>query len=248
MRPVVTTVSPVVSRVTRRSGRVAPGFLRSFADAEGGTGVARGSSGTEEDMQERRFGRSLGTNLTVSGMVLCALLTGSNLFGCAAAPDEVSDPPIDDEVASTEEALTACHRFATIYPQTRDADRWIIDRALSWVDARVMYSQSAPFHNGWRRDCSGLVSMAWKLVETKPGLVTWTLSNRSHPIPWHELRPGDAINKPHHHAMLFAGWMNKQHTRACVIEEYSYGHPAEIRVRDRSDMVAIGYQPIRRDN
>lgn len=199
-------------------------------------------------MTERRLHAVRASILGLRFATRALLIVSATVVGCAAAPDEISDPPVEDETASTEEALVACHRFSTIFPQTRDADRWILDRALSWVDDRVMYSQAPPYHEGWRRDCSGFVSMAWKLTETKPGLVTWTLSNRSHPIAWHDLRPGDALNKPHHHAMLFAGWMNKQKNRACVIEEYSYGHPAEIRVRDRADMVAIGYQPIRRDN
>jgi len=181
-------------------------------------------------------------------LVASLIATGAGLAGCAAAPDEVSDPPVADEAASTaEEALSACHRFTTIYPQTSDANRYIIDRALAWVDDRVMYSQSPPYRNGYRRDCSGFVSWAWKLDNTKPGLVTWTMDSRSHHIDWHDLTPGDALNIPHHHVMLFAGWMNKEHTRACVIEEYDYGHPAEVRVRSRSELVSTGYQPIRRD-
>ena len=177
-----------------------------------------------------------------------AVVSVVGLVACGAIPDESSDAPVGDEpVASVDEALLSCHRWTTIYPQTRDADRFIIDRALQWVDAGVMYSQAPPYRNGWRRDCSGLVSMAWKLVDDQPGLVTWTMAERSHPIAWKDLRAGDAINKPHHHVMLFAGWTNNNREKACVIEEYDYGHPAEIRVRTRSDLVSVGYQPIRLD-
>ena len=187
--------------------------------------------------------------LVMRGFGVLLAVFAASAAGCSAAPDEVSDAPVGDEpVGSAEEALTACHRFNTIYSQTRDADRWIIDRALTWVDAQVMYSQAPPYRDGWRRDCSGFVSMAWKLTNTKPGLVTWTLDNRSHPIGWKDLRPGDALLVPHHHVMLFSGWMNKNHSRACVMEEYDYGHPAEIRIRDRSDLLATGYQPIRLDH
>jgi hypothetical protein len=180
---------------------------------------------------------------------LLGVVLFTSLAACSAAPDEVSDPPSagNEPVASTEEALASCHRYTTIFPQTRDADRYMLERALEWVDDKVMYSQAPPYHDGWRRDCSGLVSMAWKLTNTKPGLVTWTMHNRSHEIAWKDLRPGDALNIPHHHVMLFAGWTNKNEQKACVIEEYDYGHPAEIRLRTRSDLMAQGYQPIRRD-
>src|SRR5262245_12407572 len=110
-----------------------------------------------------------------------------------------------------------------------------------------MYSQTAT-HDGWRRDCSGFVSMAWKLTGTKPGLVTWTMDERSHDIAWHDLRPGDALVIPHHHVFLFAGWENHAHTEMCAIEEYDYGHPASITRRSRDDVHGAGYQPIRRDH
>lgn len=61
------------------------------------------------------------------------------------------------------------------------------------------------------------------------------------------VRVGDAINVPHHHVMLFAGWANQQKTRFCAIEEYATGHPAEITLRELSSVKAIGYTPIRRD-
>jgi hypothetical protein len=186
--------------------------------------------------------------LRVISKTAMALVSALMIGGCVAQIDEeYADNPVDGEVGfSQEEAKLACHRWDTIYPQTREHERWIIDRALSWVDANVMYSQ-VQFTNGWRQDCSGFVSMSWKLVDTKPGLVTWTMHERSHPIQWHELRSGDALNIPHHHVMLFAGWADKAKTKICAIEEYATGHPAEITVRDFSDVKAIGYKPIRRD-
>jgi hypothetical protein len=183
------------------------------------------------------------------GFVMVVALGAFANVGCgAAAPDEQSDDPVGDEVTATsEEALSACNRWDVIYPQTRDADRYMIERGLDWVDHNVMYSQAPPYHDGWRRDCSGFVSMSWKLVDDKPGLVTWTMNQASHGIEMHDLRPGDALDIPHYHVFMFAGWANHDHTKMCTLEEYDYGHPASIRLRDRSDVVAAGYHPIRRD-
>lgn len=186
----------------------------------------------------------------LAGALLLALMSS----GCAGDSDPSEDDLLagdeavgSEEVGSSEEEIVAaCHRYDTIYPQTRDKDRWILERALSWVDDRVMYSQ-VERHQGYRKDCSGLISMAWDLKNTKPGLVTWTLDERSHEIAWQDLRPGDALVVPHHHAFLFAGWANEAHTQMCAIEEYDYGHPAEITLRSRADAKQTGYQPIRRD-
>jgi len=182
--------------------------------------------------------------MKIVGMLLFCLSVGCT----AEIADEDGDAPIEEEVGISTDELGAarCHRHETIFPQTRDADRWIIDRALEWVDDRVMYSQ-VHTTDGWRQDCSGFVSMAWRLTGTKPGLVTWTMNERSHQIDWNQLRPGDALNIPHHHVFLFAGWVDGSHEELCAIEEYATGVPASITRRSRHDVRSIGYQPIRRD-
>ena len=38
----------------------------------------------------------------------------------------------------------------------------VLKRAEHWIKKRVQYSQSS-YYQGYRRDCSGFVSMAWKL-------------------------------------------------------------------------------------
>jgi hypothetical protein len=180
----------------------------------------------------------------------CALASGllaAALVGCGGdvSIDDASDPPIDDESSAYAAESAGCSRKA-IYAQTRDEDRFIIDRALKWVDEHVMYSQSKTT-DGFRRDCSGFVSMAWKLFSHRPGLVTWTMDEASHRIGWNELRPGDAIDQPRYHVMLFAGWANKAHTDYCAIEEHATGRPAEITVHAVSAMHALGFKPIRLD-
>lgn len=74
---------------------------------------------------------------------------------------------------------------------TRDE---VVARAASWVKGRVGYSQRAYFA-GYRRDCSGMVSMAWKLGTS---LTSRTIASRARRIPLSALRPGDAIVTPGH--------------------------------------------------
>jgi len=76
--------------------------------------------------------------------------------------------------------------------------------------------------NKYRSDCSGLVSYAWGL--SAPGLTTSYFApfkrNKSHGIGIKSLKAGDALNSvPSHHIMLFAGWANKAHTVATIIQE-----------------------------
>lgn len=117
---------------------------------------------------------------------------------------------------------------------------------MRWVDLRVMYSQRRTF-GGYRTDCSGYVAMAWQL--RTPGITTWGHAPRSrtvsHVIGWDELLPGDAINKPQQHIMLFAGWMNSAHTSLCIMHENRTGTPANIGRRERRTLQSTGYSPVR---
>ncbi|WP_354641735.1 hypothetical protein [Kitasatospora camelliae] len=72
--------------------------------------------------------------------------------------------------------------------------------------------------NGYRVDCSGLVSCAWGLPG--PGLDTYGLmgSKISHRIDKEDLKPGDAMIMGDH-TVLFGGWANKEHTRYIAIED-----------------------------
>ena len=81
----------------------------------------------------------------------------------------------------------------------------IIERAQRWVDLKIPYSQSAYFE-GYRQDCSGYVSMAWK--SSKPGHTTYDMENICDRIQHHELAHGDAILAPPHHVLLFHKWVD----------------------------------------
>lgn len=91
----------------------------------------------------------------------------------------------------------------------------ILDRARSWADAVVPYSQSA-YHNGYRTDCSGYVSMVWGLSEN-----AWTgnLADYAVPISRSDLQPGDILlfhNAANpvsgSHVTIFEKWADSSHT------------------------------------
>jgi hypothetical protein len=155
------------------------------------------------------------------------LAAGSLSVAVLAACSGPADAPNGDErenVGSTSSAITADSAIA---------------RAREWVAVKLPYCQSAnhqpdgdkacspvctrpdnPDWDPYRSDCSGLVSWAWGLPA--PGRVTWELApaqtDITSTIPAASLQPGDAINKPHDHTMLFVGWVVPGQ-RATFIEE-----------------------------
>lgn len=101
---------------------------------------------------------------------------------------------------------------------TRDE---VIARALSWTQRRVPYSRRAYF-GGYRRDCSGMVSMAWSLGKS---LTSRSISSRAWRIPVSALQPGDAVLTPGHVA-VFGGWKNRGKGTFIALEE---GHRGAVR-------------------
>lgn len=102
----------------------------------------------------------------------------------------------------------------------------VIKRANTWVKKKVPYSQSG-YYKGYRRDCSGMVSMAWKL---KRSYTSRTLSSVATRISKSQLLPGDAIHTPGHVA-IFGGWANRSRTKYISLEQSGRGKPALKRVK-----------------
>jgi hypothetical protein len=116
----------------------------------------------------------------------------------------------------------------------------VLSRAHSWVAKRVMYSQSGS-HSGYRRDCSGFVSMAWRLSTS---YTTRTIAAVAKHIPISQLRAGDAVRTPGHVA-LFVAWKNKAKGTYIAMEESQSGKPALHDVRSiRRGAVALRYRRI----
>ena len=126
----------------------------------------------------------------------------------------------------------------------------ITARAVTWIAEKVPYSQSRWWSNEngrYRQDCSGFVSMAWAL---NPRQNYWTgnLNKVSTPIASKNLRPGDILNWPRHHVVLFAGWANDAKTKFNLYEQYGTGHsPRFLRNASRSYYLNKGYRPARYD-
>jgi hypothetical protein len=102
----------------------------------------------------------------------------------------------------------------------------ILKRARVWVKKRVPYSQSG-YRRGYRRDCSGFVSMAWGL---KKSYTTRTISKRARRIHISSLKPGDAVLIPGH-VSIFGGWKSKRKRTYWAFEETTWGSHAKRRVR-----------------
>nr|WSW64478.1 RICIN domain-containing protein [Streptomyces sp. NBC_00998] len=121
----------------------------------------------------------------------------------------VTAPPARPGIQSggTIDMAAASLQAKTGGPITREQ---VIQRAQSWVDQKVPYSQASSWPEkatgrAWRQDCSGFVSMAWMLPASE---TTQTLPGSAKQISTSELRPGDILNSPAH-VVLFAGWTDK---------------------------------------
>ncbi|MFI8106206.1 peptidoglycan-binding protein [Streptomyces sp. NPDC086023] len=109
---------------------------------------------------------------------------------------------------------------ATTLAEEKTDRATIINRAKLWLDAKVPYSMSKYWSDGYRQDCSGFVSMAWNL-----GSNEWTgsLDKFATRITKDELLPGDILlfHNPADptsgsHVTIFGGWTDhtKTHYRA----------------------------------
>ncbi|MFI8945074.1 peptidoglycan-binding protein [Streptomyces sp. NPDC053750] len=101
----------------------------------------------------------------------------------------------------------------------------IVKRAKAWVTAKVPYSMTKYWSDGYRQDCSGYVSMAWKLPTNE-----WTgsLGTFADRITKAELKPGDILlfhnaSNPRKgsHVVIFGGWKDETHTSYTAYEQTS---------------------------
>lgn len=88
--------------------------------------------------------------------------------------------------------------------------RQIIARAEHWVAQHVPYNQGT-WHEGYRTDCSGYVSMCWGLRDS---MVTSTMPQIAHRIAKEDLRAGDILlntDVASGHVILFDRWADYAH-------------------------------------
>jgi hypothetical protein len=89
--------------------------------------------------------------------------------------------------------------------------RDILARAEHWVQQSIPYSQQQ-WHEGYRTDCSGYVSMCWGLRDS---MVTSTMPHIAHQIAKENLRAGDVLlntDVATGHVILFDRWADYAHS------------------------------------
>jgi MYXO-CTERM domain-containing protein len=179
----------------------------------------------------------------------CTLLTVAAAFvACGGTPGPTED------VGSTSQAITTSE---------------IVSRADQWVTAQLLYCQSPngasdtidpscpsvcvresnPSWDPYRSDCSGFVSWAWGLPA--PGNTTDELApadtSVSYVINGADLQPGDALNIPGDHVVLFVSWVTAGAT-ANFYEEPgcsatpNYAHAFTSDVTISGSSVTIAYE------
>jgi hypothetical protein len=141
-------------------------------------------------------------------------------------------------------ALAAAALFSLLFSTpapahaiTRDE---VISRASNWVNLRLHYSRRG-FFGGYRRDCSGMVSMAWGL---RRSYTSRTIASTAIRIPISGLQPGDAVRTPGHVA-VFGGWANQRAGTYVALEQSGHKVGAIRRVRRLGrGAVALRYRGI----
>ncbi|KOV57998.1 membrane protein [Streptomyces sp. NRRL WC-3618] len=156
------------------------------------------------------------------------VLAAGHALPAAAAPQAPHRPgvPAGDEPDTPQGGKTPLHgpagkpAAAKLRATTRAE---IVNRARTWVAARVPYSMSGYWGDGYRQDCSGFVSMAWNLAGNE-----WTgsLDKYGVRIPKEDLQPGDILlfHNPSNaekgsHVVIFGGWTDYTHTYYIAYEE-----------------------------
>jgi hypothetical protein len=97
----------------------------------------------------------------------------------------------------------------------------IISNAQMWLNPCVPYSTSS-YHAGtdgntYRQDCSGYVSMAWKLGSSQ---TTSTLASFSTKISKSELSAGDILLNAGSHTLIFDKWADDAKTHYWTYEQH----------------------------
>ncbi len=91
-------------------------------------------------------------------------------------------------------------------------------------------------------DCSGFISRCWGLGEKQSTSSIPALCKRlgSHT----DLRPGDVLNQPGGHVVLFVRWSDSTRTRFLCYEAEPF---SRVRMSERNavEMIAAGYSPLR---
>jgi hypothetical protein len=136
-------------------------------------------------------------------------------------------------LAATTLCIAPAHASSTVGGTITRSE--VLQRAQSWVNAHVPYSEHVCYPSGasadpyatcsvpdYREDCSGFVSMAWHLTAS---LNTSSLPSVSTQLgSLSQLKPGDILDDIiDGHTILFAGWTNQANGDFIYYSESSPG-------------------------
>jgi len=144
-----------------------------------------------------------------AAVLLAGLMTG--LAGPAMAE------PVTTDTATSSDVSASAAAYGGVITRAE-----VMTRAKDWWTRQIPYSQSAyasDINRGktYRTDCSGYISMAWKLTSSRN---TSTLDEVATRISWSALQPGDMILRVGH-VKLFEKWANTAKTSMWIYEEGS---------------------------
>jgi hypothetical protein len=129
----------------------------------------------------------------------------------------------------------------------------IVERGIGWLADGNLYSRDGAYHDGYRRDCSGFVSMAWQFTSNPSTAFFPPFVSGKYAIPlgsFDDMVPGDAINKtfrnPYGHVMLFAGWASADHSQLFFMHHSKTNTPVSLVQVSRSSLG--DFTPIRSVN
>lgn len=203
-----------------------------------------------------------------------SLVSAVSLSSTGCAPSGPAEPDTEEPSESGTSAVTSSQKcdvsnlgsptcqdaLASVRLQAYAVGRSdIVERGIDWVSRGITYDAGKSFQ-GYRRDCSGFVSMTWQ-YKANPGTIAFPPFSATGQYAialdsFDDLAPGDAINKTVReknskgqlvgHVMLFGGWATADHQEMYLIHEYSPGKPAAL-VRARRDTIGP-YIAIRASN
>lgn len=169
--------------------------------------------------------RPLGQGHMTDGIAVAANVGGAATATPAVAPlDTTAGPSSPQGVSGPLHGVARSSMATPASTGSRTITRTeIINRATRWVNAKVPYSMSKYWSDGYRQDCSGFISMAWGL-----GTNQWTgsLANFGVRISKNELQPGDMLlfHNPADpgkgsHVTIFGGWADNTRQRYIAYEQ-----------------------------
>ncbi|WP_404953862.1 hypothetical protein [Streptomyces sp. 147326] len=163
---------------------------------------------------------SIATALLATAPAGAEPLPSRSTAGAAADVERPQGQPVPLKTEGAENSIAGAEAAQTAGAPIARSE--VIARAKTWADAQVPYSQSS-YRDGYRTDCSGLVSMAWNL-----GTSAWTgnLDTFADRISKNELRKGDMLlfhNSANpvngSHVVLFEAWTDASKTSYIGIEQ-----------------------------